>query len=253
MESISIKDSAMSLTSFIFTFVQRVFWAYYEWFFDQLDYLIKNWFDFSLKKPTKFSVNVDPLTRQYLEVIPQPKHFAIPLTVYIEEGSVHKEKTSLITALNNGETINPAQDDQPGKNQDELWLHIKEIVKCKQEYENEDQNNKEDPVLRSVKTKQTSEYREIKKSNKRGSSYLDYLSGTSTKLDDYHKKNQSYLLSKCTNDSNVDNYSFTHPNAHSVFSRRTFVLKNPLPRSFKKKPKPFRPTDLSPIFENLAY
>jgi len=250
MESVSLEGSAISLTSFIFTFVQRIFYAYYEWFHDQLDYLIKNWFDFSLKKPTKFSLHVDPLTKQYLVVTPQSKHVTIP----VDTEAAHQTSISSSQATTDEENAkNSIQSSMPEKPQTEPWLKIKEIV----EYKKECDKNANDLLKGQEKSisgaQKANEYKEVKRCNyKRGKDSLDYITGAALKLNDYNKMNQEYLFSKYTNGSNVDNYSFTHPAAHSIISR-TFSLKSPVSKSFRKRPKGFRPTELSTIFENLAY
>jgi len=246
MESVSLEGSAISLTSFIFTFVQRIFYAYYEWFVDQLDYLIKNWFDFSFKKATKFSLHVDPLTRQYLEVTPQPKHVTIP----VDTEAARESLVSLTLAnVTEEDTKNFSEENKTEKTENELWLNIKEIVKYKEELSRV-MGVKEKKVAEAAKI---NEYKEIKRcNNKRGKESLDYVAGATIKLSDYNKKNQEYLLNKYTNGSNVDNFSFTHPEAHSIFSR-TFSVKSPVSKNLRRRPRSFRPTELSTIFENLAY
>jgi len=87
---------------------------------------------------------------------------------------------------------------------------------------------------------------------------VEYMSNTFLKLDDYNKINKEYFYGKYHSGLVVDDFSFIHPSAKFVDSKSllipgAYLLKIFKARTSKRKAPTFRPTDLSIIFENLAY
>ena len=87
----------------------------------------------------------------------------------------------------------------------------------------------------------------------------DYMSTAPIKLDAYNRINREYFYSKYQIGVEVDEYSFMHPSAKTVqlsnlltpsTGRLWKSSKVTMPR---KKAITFKPTELSTIFENLAY
>lgn len=85
-----------------------------------------------------------------------------------------------------------------------------------------------------------------------------FLSNTMLKLEDYDRINMEYLDKKYNGGMEEDGYSFTHPLAKSVYFRNiaspgAYLRKSWNIRALKRKAPSFKPTELSTIFENLAY
>lgn len=250
MISVSLVNSIIRLTTFVFTFVQHISYTYYNWLKKHYAHFAKNWLEFA---PNQTSISYDlsdPLVGQTLEEDSQLTYVTIPFKSQTTTNTPKQNDFSTwqvrdareITRLSNQGMIS-------AKTQNNLWMKIKEIADSQRP-----QLDKTGQATNEV-PENPNDIQELKKNNnKKSLNHQIFLSGTTTKLDEYHKKNQEYLFMKNTNGSNVDNYSFTNPCAYSAFSRKTrLLLKNPRPRCSKKRPLPFRPTDLSIIFESLGY
>jgi len=86
----------------------------------------------------------------------------------------------------------------------------------------------------------------------------EYMAGTRVGLDDYNKVNREYFYKKYYSGMEVDDYSFVHSSAKLVLSKSLFtpgayLWKSSKLRASKRKAPMFKPTELSTIFENLAY
>lgn len=87
---------------------------------------------------------------------------------------------------------------------------------------------------------------------------IEYMSSTILKLEDYNRLNREYLHKKFHSGVHIDDFLFIHPSAKFVDSKSlhipgAYLLKTFKVRASKRKAATFRPTDLSTIFENLAY
>jgi len=86
----------------------------------------------------------------------------------------------------------------------------------------------------------------------------EYMAGTQVGLDEYNRVNREYFYKKYYSGVEVDDYSFVHSSAKLVYSKSLFVpgaylWKSSKVRASKRKAPMFKPTELSTIFENLAY
>jgi len=87
---------------------------------------------------------------------------------------------------------------------------------------------------------------------------IEYMSSTILKLDDYNRINNEYFYKKYHSEGYIDDFLFTHPSAKFVDSKSllipgAYLLKSFKARATKRKAPSFRPTNLSIVFENLAY
>jgi len=85
-----------------------------------------------------------------------------------------------------------------------------------------------------------------------------YMAGTRVGLDEYNEVNREYFYKKYYSGMEVDDYSFVHSSAKLVDSKSLFIAgaylwKSSKLRVSKRKAPMFKPTELSTIFENLAY
>ena len=98
----------------------------------------------------------------------------------------------------------------------------------------------------------------------RKSQYHGYVSNTWLKLEEYNEKNNEYLLNKgVISRTNLNNiYPITSFSSLPRLSKTIASssvrgnkgnTKSNKPKLYKRKHLPFRPTELSTIFENLAY
>jgi len=242
MISVSLVNSVIRLTTFVFTFVQRISYAYYNWLKKQYLYFAKDWLDFTPKQVSILENSSDPLLSQTSEEGAEPAYVTIPFKTKTSPEIPQQNDFSTWSVKDAREIArSSSQGLISAKTENNLWLKIKEIAESQQ------------PHL--ANPNQSSNIPEVpQKTLKVVNSQRNFLSGTTTKLNEYHKKNQEYMIMKANNDSNIDNYSFSNPYAVSAFSRKThLLLKNPRPRGSKKRPLPFRPTELSTIFESLGY
>jgi hypothetical protein len=239
MISVSLVNNIIRLTTFVFTFVQRISYAYYNWFKKQYGHFAKDFLDFTPKQVSIYENSSDPLLSETTEEDTEPAYVTIPFKTKTTP-EIPQQNDFSTWSIKDAREI--ARSSNQGlisaKTESNLWLKIKEIAESQGKGSNESAitpNGTQVPKKISTKT-------------------TNFLSGTTMKLNEYQKKNQEYLIMKANNDSSVDNYSFAHPYAVSAFSRKTqLLLKSPRPRGSKKRRLPFRPTELSTIFESLGY
>lgn len=86
----------------------------------------------------------------------------------------------------------------------------------------------------------------------------EYMAGTQVGLEEYNRVNREYFYKKYYSGVEVDDYSFVHSSAKLVYSKSLFIpgaylWKSSKVRASKRKAPMFKPTELSTIFENLAY
>lgn len=245
MISVSLVNSVIRLTTFVFTFVQRISYAYYNWLKKQYTNFAKDLLDFSPKQVSISENSSDPLLSQTSEEDVEPAYVTIPFKTKSTPEIPQQNDFSNWSVKDAREIARSSNQGLiSAKTENNLWLKIKEIAESQQSQlasPNQSPNTPENQ-------------QEVPKKISRIISSRNFLSCTAMKLDEYHKKNQEYLIMKANNDSNIDNYSFAHPYAVSAFSRKTqLLLKNPRPRGSKKRALPFKPTELSTIFESLGY
>jgi len=249
MISVSLVNSIIRLTTFVFTFVQRVSYAYYNWFKKHYSHFASHWLEFAPKQTSISYDPSDPLLDQPLEENSESTYVTIPFKSKSNPDTPNQNDFSTWQVRDAREIARSSNQGLiSAKTQNNLWMKIKEIADShRSDGDKADQTHNETPNSQNKEE-------EIKRTNKKKLNHQIFLSGTTTKLEEYDKKNQEYLFMKNTNGSNIDNYSFMHPYAYSAFSRKTrLLLKNPRPRCSKKRPLPFRPTELSIIFESLGY
>jgi len=250
MISVSLVNSIIRLTTFVFTFVQRISYAYYNWFKKHYSHFATHWLEFAPKQ-TSISYDLsDQLLGQTLEEDSESTYVTIP---FKSKSNPDTPKQNDFSTWQVRDAREIARSSNQGlisaKTQNNLWMKIKEIADSHQPH---DEKTSEATVATENSQNRQEELKRT--NNKKRLNHQKFLSGATTKLEEYGKKNQEYLFMKNTNGSDVDNYSFMHPYAYSAFSRKTrLLLKNPRPRCSKKRPLPFRPTELSIIFESLGY
>lgn len=243
MISVSLVNNIIRLTTFVFTFVQRISCAYYNWLKKQYGHFAKDLLDFSPKQVSILENSSDPLLSETLEEDADPAYVTIPFKTKTSPEIPQQNDFSTWSVKDAREIARSSNQGLiSAKTENNLWLKIQEIADRQAKASNESamaSNNQEIP-------KKISSSRTFRERN--------FLSGTTMKLNEYQKKNQEYMIMKANNDANIDNYSFSHPYAVSAFSRKTqLLLKTPRSRGSKKRPLPFRPTELSTIFESLGY
>ena len=259
MEKLSIARSAITMTEFIFAFIQGTLTTYYNWLLDYAREFFKGWFDFSTKTVSNSTLESDPQASECLDIDTKPKYVSIALTETPEAKSIKKQGITVWRAKDVRElarTSNRSSIEE--KTQNDLWLKIQEIAQYKQENKPVVQQAETEEVAKNVKSgndMSQEEYQRKRVYEIRRKPYTkEFVSGATVKLEEYNKKNRDYLMSKYVGGPDVDNFVFMHPNTKSRFSADSFILlKTPQPRRSKKKSVPFRPTELSTIFENLAY
>lgn len=260
MEKLSIARTAITVTEFIFAFIQGTLTTYYNWLLNHVREFFKGWFDFSTKTVSSSSLETDPQASECLDIDTKPKYVSIALTETPEAKSVKKQGITVWRAKDVSELARTSNRSSIAeKTQHELWLKIQEIAQYKQESKPVVQQAETVEEVKNVKSRNAmneEEYQRKRVYEIRRKPYTkEFVSGATVKLEEYNKKNQDYLMSKYVGGPDVDNFVFMHPNSKSRFSSDSFILlKTPQPRSSKKKKSvPFRPTELSTIFENLAY
>lgn len=261
MEKLSIARTAITVTEFIFAFIQGTLTTYYNWLLDHAREFFKGWFDFSTKAVSSSPLNSDSQeASECLEIDTKPKYVSIALTETPEAKSVKKQGITVWRAKDVSELARTSNRSSIAeKTQNDLWLKIQEIAQYKQDNKPEvKQVLQTEQVEKGVRTRNAmneEEYTRKKVYEIRRRPYTkEFISGATVKLEEYNQKNRDYLMSKYVGGPEVDNFVFMHPNTKSRFSADSFILlKTPQPRKSKKKAIPFRPTELSTIFENLAY
>ena len=231
----------LRLISFVFVFVQSVIGFYFQRTFSFVRTFSNNLLDIPSNQREKLCFPSNFLKKQSILAPFEPKNLKnSSLQDECEETPFSSD--ILICKRQNHRKLPeyPQQTSIYERSNSHLWLKIKEIA--------------HDKVVEEPKLLSFVPEVEIPSEPRR----KDHMSSTAIKLDDYNRVNREYFYRKYHSGVEIDDYSFTHPSAKSVYSRSLLIpsanlWKGNKLRISKRKPSVFKPTALSTIFENLAY
>ena len=266
ISSNTISVYLIHFVSFIFTLFQRIIFQHYNMMRVLLSFFVKYWTEYSIfssKIASSKSMN------DYYE-----HHVSQSATVTAavrEETCFDFEESEEIydsVATNFNHVLKIEQElHKPQKNAKSLMPSIKMPFKVRVDQLPINPNALIEP-LTSLNNNQNKKLHDHRADRAyliaRKSQYHGYMSNTGLKLEEYNEKNDEYLLNKgVVSSTNLKNiYPFTSVSSLPRLSK-TIVsssirgnkgnTKSNKPKLYKRKQLPFRPTELSIIFENLAY
>jgi len=257
MEKFQVFKSTVAFTSLIVAFVQKVYYNYYDELLRQIDAFFVNWFDFSIQPSQNESWGL--LNKRQMAILTlQHDDEAVSLCMdgtdepKVGQSSVWEKKNALEAARK--QSVGSLS----SKTQANLFSKITQMVPsgngvesvqyASNVCENGDNINNLNNNVGKGSGKKVKEVIYAKRPCKK-----DFIPGTTVKLDEYNKSNQDFMMKKREGSSD-DEYVFLHPECQRNLYLKAFSFKNPLAKNSKKKKVAyFKPTELSVIFENLAY
>jgi hypothetical protein len=232
MKSLFSSLSIIRLVSLVFCFIERLIYSHYIRFMTVFKSFSKTWLEIPLSDKRVASLSYDYLNKQN-QAHAKPRHVSIALPDDSRPRASQLKDISVWNPEESQTLSRPMNLSIASKTQNELWSKIKEMA-------NEGDNSKNFT---------TNIYDHKVKCHGR----RNYMSSTFLKLDDYHRKNREFILN-----GEFHQFSFNNFSAKPAYSKNPIVpggsdAFKAKPRCQKKRIPPFRPTELSTIFENLAY
>ena len=231
-----LEFSPLRIITYVFTFVQRLLFCQYQRAFALVRSVLNNCLDIPLHNSEELSLPSNFLKKRSGSVSSKSETSQLPIS------QDECEETPIFTENSKSEAYEVkkvGESETTEKSENHVAFKINDIE--------QGSSKKEKKPHVHEKPRRVSD-----------SKPREYMAGTQVGLEEYNRVNREYFYKKYYSGVEVDDYSFVHSSAKSVYSKSLFIpgaylWKSSKVRASKRKAPMFKPTELSTIFENLAY
>jgi hypothetical protein len=231
-----LEFSPLRIITYVFSFVQRLLFCQYQRAFALARSVINNCLDIPLHNTEDLSFSSKFLKKHFGSVSSKSETSQLPIS------QDECEETPIFTENSKSEAYEVKKvgnSEVSEESENHIAFKINDIEQGSSKKEKQTSMNEKPRRVSEGKTR-------------------EYMAGTQVGLDDYNRVNREYFYKKYYSEMEVDDYSFVHSSAKLVYSKSLFIpgaylWKSSKVRASKRKAPMFKPTELSTIFENLAY
>jgi hypothetical protein len=231
-----LESSPLRIITYVFSFVERLLFCQYQRALALARSVLNNCLDIPLHNNEKLSFTSNFVKKHFGSVSSKSETSQLPISQdECEETPIFTENSKCEAY----EVKKVGDSEVTEESENHVSFKINDIEQGSSKKEKQTSMNEKPRRVSDAKTR-------------------EYMAGTQVGLDGYNRVNSEYFYKKYYSGMEVDDYSFVHSSANLVYSKSLFIQgaylkKSSKVRASKRKAPMFKPTELSTIFENLAY